>query len=389
MQLARRLQSFQSNVFNQMDRAKHEARQLDHTILDLSIGSSDLAPPPAAIAAMQESLATPATYGYTLYHQTYPFRVACAQRYERQFGLPLDPDTEVLPLIGSQEGTALITLATLNPGDGAFLTDPCYPSHFDGVHLAEGSIFPMRLNPERSFLPDFNQIPTQQRDRARLMVLCYPNNPTAGTATLDFWHEAVAFCEQYDIILAHDFPYADWVFEGDPAPSVLQVDRNKSRSVEFFSLSKSFHMGGFRVGYAVGNAEILKALATIRSAINFNQYSGILQGATAALESPDSFTQEWLAIYRHRRDLCVAALKQSGWAIRPPRASMYLWIPLPSSYIGSSAQFCIDLVKATGVALAPGSGFGPGGEGYVRLALVLEVEQLQQALDKMIAFSTH
>ncbi len=386
MLLSRRLQAFKSNVFSLMDQAKHQARQQGHQIIDLSIGSSDLSPPPEVIQTIRASLDQPETYGYTLFHKTQPFREACAAWYQRKFGLSIDPDSEVLPLIGSQEGTALIALATLNPGDGALLTDPCYPSHFDGVGLAEGQILSMPLSPDHHFLPDLTAIAPAHREQARLMILCYPHNPTAAMATPQFWQEAVNFCQAHDIVLAHDFPYADWVYEGGPAPSVLQSDPTKSRSIEFFSLSKSFHMGGFRVGYAIGNAEIVKALAKLRSTLNFNQYLGILQGATVALNQSDTFIQHSLEIYRSRRDCVIAALQQMGWSIQPPPASMYVWLPLPAHYPGTCVQFCLDLVQATGVALAPGTGFGPGGEGYVRLALVVEGSLLADAIQKMAKF---
>lgn len=389
MRFADRLQPLRSNLFDEMDAAKHAARLGGHTIVDLSIGSSDLSPPPEALTALHHSLEDPTTYGYTLFESTRTFREACAERYHRQFGLTIDPQAEVLPLIGSQEGTGCMPLALLNPGDLALLTDPCYPSHRSGVHLAQGQIYDMPLTQKRDFLPDLQAIPVEQRQQARMMILSYPHNPTAATAPLSFWQEAVQFCRQHQIILVHDFPYGDWVFEGDPAVSVFQVDREKQISIEFFSLSKSFHMGGFRVGYAIGNPELIQGLRQVRSVINFNAYQGILEAGAAALRSGDPFVQHSLSVYRRRRDLCVQRLKAMGWQVTVPRASMYLWIPLPESYAGSSMDFCVDLVKQTGVALAPGAGFGPSGEGYVRLALVAEEEILSAALDQIRAFWEH
>lgn len=386
MKFAHRLDPLRSNLFDEMDKAKKSARQRGQQIIDLSIGSSDLSPPLLAIEQIQQELNNTQSFQYTLFEDTLTFRLACREWYERRFGISVDPYTEILPLIGSQEGTGCLPLACLDPGDLALLTDPCYPSHFSGVYLANGIPYSMLLRAENGFLPVFSDIPTEIARAARLMILSYPNNPTTATASISFWQEAVDFCQQYDIILAHDFPYVDWIFEGDPAISVLQVDREKKCSIEFFSMSKSFHMGGLRLGYAIGNADIIQALRQIRNVVNFSAYQGFLKGAIAALQDPGDFVQHWQTIYRKRRDLCLSALTEMNWSIPTPRATMYLWIPLPSIYSGSSQAFCRDLVEKTGVALAPGSGFGLGGEGYVRLALVADEPVLTLAMKKISQF---
>ncbi|NJK64489.1 MAG: LL-diaminopimelate aminotransferase [Synechococcaceae cyanobacterium SM2_3_1] len=386
MQFADRLLPLQANVFHQMDAAKHQARQAGREIIDLSIGSSDLSPPTEALQVIKTSLEDAQTHGYTLFQGTRDFRQACAQWYERKFGLGVDADTEVLPLIGSQEGTAIAPLALLNPGDGAFLTDPCYPSHLGGVSLANGRVFRLPLRAEQAFLPMLAQIPESQRQQAKIMVLSYPHNPTSATAPLSFWEEALAFCTAHDLVLVHDFPYVDWVFEGEAAVSVLQVDRQKQRSVECFSMSKSFHMGGFRVGFAIGNAQILQAMGQVRAVLNFNQNLAILRGATAALQGSEDFVSQALQIYRQRRDVCVQALQEIGWQVPTPKATMYLWMPLPPGFSGSAVEFCVKLVRDTGVALAPGSGFGAEGEGYVRLALVRDELILKTAVEFMGSF---
>ncbi|MDX2272182.1 MAG: LL-diaminopimelate aminotransferase [Cyanobacteriota bacterium] len=381
MRFADRLQSLQSNVFDQMDRAKRIGQQAGRTIIDLSIGSSDLPPPIEARHALAKAAADPYRYGYTLFHQTQAFRQACALWYEKKFGLAIDPETEVLPLMGAQQATALFPLALLNPGDGALVVDPCYPSHTAGVLLAGGEVLSMPVRAEQQFLPVFGDIPDSHRQKARLMVLSYPHNPTTATAPLSFWREAVTFCQTQGIPLIHDFPYADWMFTDQPAPSVLQVDREKTMAVEVFTLSKSYHLGGLRVGYAIGNRQLLQALGQIKSVVNFNAYQGILEAATAALQDTSpTFIEEWRDVYRRRRDVCLDALAKLGWIVPTPQATMYLWAPLPPGYHGSSAQFCEELVIQTGVALAPGSGFGQMGEGYVRFALVEGETQLRQAV---------
>ncbi|MFS8820877.1 LL-diaminopimelate aminotransferase [Synechococcus sp. W60.1] len=384
--LAQRLQPLGGNVFDQMDRAKREARRSGLDVIDLSLGSSDLPPPSDSLAAIQSALSDPSTYGYTLFHDTADFRTACAKWYMGKFGLEIDPETEVLPLIGSQQGTALLPLALLNPGDVALVADPAYPSHVGGIHLAGGIPYYLPLRAENRFLPRWDRIPAAICRQARLLVLNYPHNPTTATVTPEFWQETLQFCQQYDIVLAHDFPYVDWRFDGQVAPSALQADPDKTRTIEFFSLSKSYHMGGFRVAYAIGSRELIRALRWVKSTIDFHQYQGILRGAAAALAVPDSFLERWRQVYRERRDIAVAALHRIGWPVPLPEATMYLWAPLPEFYRGSSAQFCLDLVRATGVALSPGSGFGPSGEGYVRFALVVEGSRLEEAVGRIEAF---
>lgn len=384
--LAQRLQPLGGNVFDQMDRAKREARRSGLDVIDLSLGSSDLPPPSDSLAAIQSALSDPSTYGYTLFHDTADFRSACAKWYRGKFGLEIDPETEVLPLIGSQQGTALLPLALLNPGDVALVADPAYPSHVGGIHLAGGIPYYLPLRAENRFLPQWDRIPAAICRQARLLVLNYPHNPTTATVTPEFWQETLQFCQQYDIVLAHDFPYVDWRFDGQVAPSALQADPDKTRTIEFFSLSKSYHMGGFRVAYAIGSRELIRALRWVKSTIDFHQYQGILRGAAAALAVPDSFLERWRQVYRERRDIAVAALHRIGWPVPLPEATMYLWAPLPEFYRGSSAQFCLDLVRATGVALSPGSGFGPSGEGYVRFALVVEGSRLEEAVGRIEAF---
>ncbi len=332
------------------------------------------------MAALAAASHDPSTYGYALFQSTRPFREACAAWYEQRYTVILDPETEVLPLIGSQEGTAHLPLAILNPGDVALLTDPGYPSHAGGVYLAGGQIQTLPLRPENQFLPVLSDLSPQQRQQAKMLVLSYPHNPTTGVADLAFWQETVAFCEANEIILVHDFPYADGILEGAAAPSVLQADREKRLSIEFFSFSKSFHMGGMRIGFAVGNAALIRALRQVKSVVDFNQYPGISQAAIAALQTPRHFVEQTQAIYRDRRDQTLAALAAIGWPVPTPAMAMYLWVPLPPTYRRTSTAFCLELVEKTGVALAPGAGFGAGGEGYVRFALMREVDVLLEAV---------
>jgi aspartate/methionine/tyrosine aminotransferase len=386
MQFAQRLQAIKTNVFADMDRAKGQARAAGQEIIDLSLGSSDLPTAPHVIQAITDSLHDPRTHGYLLFNDTSPFRIAVANWYSQKYGVSIDPDTEVLPLIGSQEGTAHLPLAILEPGDYALLMDPGYPSHMGGVYLAGGQIHPMPLRPENNFWPMFSDIPTTVLDRSRLMVLSYPHNPTAAIATLEFFQAAVAFCQRHNLVLVHDFPYGDLAFGQQQMPSILQADRDKSCSIEFFTMSKSYNMGGFRVGYAIGNAQLISALRQINAVVDFNQYRGILNGAIAALNGDQSNVAATVQTFQKRRDIFVQALANIGWPVEIPAATMYIWAKLPPQWSGRSLDFCTKLVAATGVAAAPGVGFGAAGEGYVRFALVHPPAILQLAVDRISKF---
>lgn len=385
MHFADRLAPLRSNVFADMDQAKARAKAAGKDLIDLSLGSSDLPAQPHVLSAIAQSLPDPSTHGYLLFHGTQAFRQAAAQWYTRKFGVAVDSETEVLPLIGSQEGTAHLPLAVLNPGDFALLLDPGYPSHMGGVHLASGQVYAMPMQPDRGFLPVFEDVPLPVLQQARMMVLSYPHNPTAAMAPLSFFQEAVAFCQRHNLVLVHDFPYADLVFEG-VAPSVLQADPDKTVSIEFFTMSKSYNMGGFRVGYAIGNAELIRALRLVKAAVDFNQYRGILNGAIAALTGPQDGVQAAVSTFRQRRDAFISALHRVGWEAPRPDATMYVWAKLPQPWTQRSIDFAVQLVEATGVAVSPGAGFGKAGEGYVRFALVHDPATLEQAVDRIAQF---
>jgi len=386
MQFAERLAPLQANVFADMDKAKARAVSAGQELIDLSLGSSDLPASSHVIEAISQSLYDKSTHGYLLFHGTKAFRIAAANWYTQKFGISVDPETEVLPLIGSQEGTAHLPLAVLNPGDFALLLDPGYPSHCGGVYLASGQIYPMPLQAENGFLPVFADIPAPVLAQSRMMVLSYPHNPTTARAPLCFFQEAVAFCQQHNLVLVHDFPYADLVFSANQAPSILQADPEKTVSIEFFTLSKSYNMGGFRIGYAIGNPQLIQALRQVKAAVDFNQYRGILNGAIAALNGPQDGVKAAVATFRQRRDAFINATRRIGWHLSTPDATMYIWAKLPEPWSNKSQEFCINLVESTGVAASPGAGFGKAGEGYVRFALVHEPPILETAVDRIAEF---
>ena len=406
MEFADRLKPLQSNVFADMDRAKSLARAAGKEVIDLSLGSSDLPTAAHITDAIALSLSDSSTHGYLLFNGTKSFREAAAIWYEGKFGISVNPETEVLPLIGSQEGTAHLPLAVLNPGDFALLLDPGYPSHAGGVYLAGGQIYPMPLLAENQFLPVFDDIPPTVLAQSKMMVLSYPHNPTTAIAPVAFFDKAVAFCREHRLVLVHDFPYVDLVFDDSVgavppcppsgseenrklmAPSIFEADRDKSVSIEFFTLSKSYNMGGFRVGYAIGNPEIIQALRQVKAAVDFNQYQGILNGAIAALTGPQDTVKTSVETFRKRRDTFVRALQEIGWQVPIPPATMYVWAKLPEPWALDSVKFCTQLVASTGVAASPGAGFGKSGEGYVRFALVESPEILAEAVRRIAEFQS-
>jgi aspartate/methionine/tyrosine aminotransferase len=258
-----------------------------------------------------------------------------------------------------------------------------------GVYLAGGQVFTLPLVAEHQFLPQFQDIPEAVLSQSRMMVLSYPHNPTTATAPLSFFKEAVEFCQQHNIVLVHDFPYADFVFTdetGQMPPSIFQADPEKSISIEFFTFSKSYNMGGFRIGFAMGNAEIIRALRQVKAVIDFNQYQGILNGAIAALTGSQTVVKHTVDTFRQRRDVFVQAMHDIGWPVPTPVATLYVWAKLPQPWQQNSIEFCTQLVQETGVAASPGVGFGKSGEGYVRFALVHPPKALTEAVQRIAGF---
>ncbi len=380
-----RVRAMPESVFNVMDRAKRAAAAKGLSLIDLSIGSSDLLPPQVALEALREATHDPATYGYCLPSRTLPLREAVSQWFARRYSLPLEPETQVLPLIGSQEGFANLLLAVTDPGDLVLAPDPGYPSYYGAIALAGLELATMPLLAENDFLPDLNVIPGATAARAEVMVLSYPNNPTAAAASDDFFQEAVDWCLAHHVLLVHDFPYVDTVYGGYRAPSVLTQRGALDTAIELYSCSKSFHMGGFRMGWAAGNADAVAALAQAKSAIDFNQYLGMQRAAVAALDAGEAALREAARTFGARRDALVGALNAAGLPTPLPKASMYVWTRLPAG-LDDSFKFAVSLAEETGVLLAPGRAFGEEGEGYVRFALVQPPGRLREAVARLRAF---
>ena len=382
--LSQRVQRLGSGVFARNDQRKQAytagaAAQGLPPLLDLSLGSTDLQPPEVAIAAIRAQLGRPASAAYCLHGATRPFREAVAAWAQRRFGVAVDPEREVLLLVGSQEGTAHLPLAVLNPGDPALLLDPYYPSHLGGLHLASAQPQFLRLDPQRGFAPDFDQLSASQWDALKLMVLGFPHNPTATTGEQAWLEAAAERAVRHGVVLAHDNPYVDLALDGE-APALLRSPLWRQCGIEFFSFSKAWCLGGYRLAFAIGAEPLITALRQLKGVVDFNQSLALQAGAIAALEQAPHWPERLRPIYRERRDRLAAALSAAGWPVPLPSMALYFWLPLPPQArargLGSEA-FCAALLAATGVCLTPGSGFGSGGEGYVRLALVHPIEQLE------------
>ena len=354
-------------------------------VIDLGVGNPDIRPPQIAIDALKAALDDPAiqNHRYPSFNGLPEFRAGIAQWYRGRFDVSLDPAREVQPLVGSKEGIAKFMLAHLNPGDTLLLCAPCYPAYLGAAAIAQARVVEVPLLARRGFLPDLSAIATEDARRAKVLCINYPNNPTGAVETSDFYHEVLRFARQHDLFVVSDIAYCDLSL--DPsyrARSFLEFDRDKERTLEFHSFSKSYSMQGWRVGFAAGNAEVVTHLLKIKSNMDFGIFMAIQRAALAVLTGPQDYCAQASDLYRVRRDAFLDALKPLGVRLDPPRATLYVWLPMPPAY-GSSLEFTRDLVDRTGVVVAPGSGFGHAGEGNVRVALCVPEQRLREAGRRM------
>ncbi|MCL6622260.1 MAG: LL-diaminopimelate aminotransferase [Syntrophobacterales bacterium] len=380
-QPAQRLSLIPPYLFKAIDDKKEEVRARGVDIIDLGVGDPDLPTPGFIVARMQEAVADPATHRYPMYSGLSRFREAVARWYRRRYEVELDPETEVLTLIGCKEGLAHLPLAVNNPGDVNLVTTPAYPVYRMGTLFAGGNPYAVPLVPENRFLPDLRQIPPIEARDAKLFFFNYPNNPTAATADLDFFRQVVEFCREYRIVAVHDACYSELAFDGYRPPSFLEVPGAKEVGIEFHSLSKTYSMTGWRLGMAVGNREVLAALGKIKSNIDSGVFDAIQLAGIAALDSDQESVREYCRIYQERRDVVVGGLKKLGYQVEPPRATFYVWLATPPGV--SSLEFATRLLEQAGVVVVPGVGFGPPGEGFVRLALTVPKERLEEAVHRL------
>jgi LL-diaminopimelate aminotransferase len=346
-------------------------------VIDLGAGDADLPPPTAAVAALQDAAADPAMsrYGFGLGYV--PFREAIAAWMGTRFGQTVDPITEVVPLLGSKEGLAHIAGAYLGRGDVAIIPDPAYQAYLGGTLLSDATPYIYALRPRTNFLVELDEIPAETLARTRVLYLNYPNNPTAAIAPIEYLERVVRLCRERDILLVFDNAYSEMGFDGYVPPSIFSIDGAREVAIEFHSLSKTYNMTGWRCGWAVAAPAIAGALAKVKAFTDTGQYMGIQKAGVAAIESWASFVPQNLAVFAARRDAAVAAFRAHGFACESPRATMYLWIPLPEGIV--SAAFCDRLREEQGVIAMPGSGFGAGGEGFFRISFIQDGPRIAEA----------
>jgi LL-diaminopimelate aminotransferase len=379
---ANRVSKIQPYFFANLGETINQLKLSGLDIIRLDMGSPDMPPSDFIIEALVESARQPDMHGYGQSGGSDSLRNAFAAYYLRRFGIKLDPDREVLGLIGSKEGLFNLSQVIVNKGDLVLLPDPGYPVYEVGTVITQAERYFMPLLEENNFLPDLEAIPEDIARRAKLMWLNYPNNPTGAVAPCEFFKEVIDFAKRYQIIIAHDAPYVDVCFDDYQAPSILQVPGAKEVCVEFNSLSKTYNMAGWRVGVAVGNPDIIRLLRVYKSQLDSSHFKPIMSAAEAALLGDQTWIKERNMVYQKRRDVVVKTLRKIGFEFEDPKASLYVWAKIPFSCEDCIA-FCSDLLHDTGVSITPGVVYGPSGAGYVRISLVTPVEGLIEAMGRL------
>ncbi|KPJ61400.1 MAG: hypothetical protein AMJ46_01555 [Latescibacteria bacterium DG_63] len=370
-----------AEVFAARDRKLQEGMD----VIDLGVGNPDLRPPERIIRALHDSLddVTKENHRYPSFAGLPEFKEAIARWYSKRFGVSLEPNSEVLPLVGSKEGLAKFMLAYLNSGDLILITSPCYPAYLGAAAVAQASIYEVPLLEEANFLPQLEKIPPDVARRAKLMLVNYPNNPTGAVATDAFYERLRQFGLENDVFIMSDIAYCDLPLEKSfRARSFLEFDSKKEISIEFHSFSKSFSVQGWRLGFACGNKTAVSNLLKIKTNMDFGVFMAIQRAGIAALENSEALTAAVADVYTRRRDVFVGELHKNGWEVKPPLATMYVWLKIPRAY-SSSSKFASDLLEKTGVVVAPGIGFGKYGEGYVRISLTVSEERLVEAVRRI------
>jgi len=381
MKIAQRIQTIPPYLFAEIDKKKEEAIKRGVDIINLGIGDPDQPTPNNIIEKLRESVKDPKTHDYPPYAGTAEFRQAVALWYKNRFGVNLDPDKEIMALIGSKEGIAHIFLAFIDPGDFSLIPDPAYPVYKTGTLFANGFPYIMPLLEENNFLPDLDKIDEEIAKRAKLIFINYPNNPTSAIADKNFFEKVVKFAKKYDILVCHDLAYSEMTFDGYKANSFLEVDGAKEVGIEFHSLSKIYNMTGWRLGFAVGNEEAISALSIIKTNIDSGAFKAIQQAGIEALTGPQDNIEKMNKIYIGRRNVVINGLNKLGWNLKPTKATFYIWLPTLNKM--SSMEFSNLLLEKTGIIVTPGIGYGEYGEGYVRIALTVDKKRLEEAIERL------
>jgi LL-diaminopimelate aminotransferase len=380
-QLAERIKQLPPYLFKEIDQKKKAIAAKGVDIIDLGIGDPDLPTPPHIIEAMVQAVREPANHHYPSYSGMEDFKIAIAKWYEERFSVTLDPESEVIALIGAKEGIANFSLAFLNPGDCALIPAPAYPVYTSGTHFAGGRPYVLPLYKENNFLPDLASVPEEIAHTATILWLNYPNNPTTAVADRHFFEEVVTFAHTYHIMVCNDLTYSEIAFDGYKPMSLLEIEGARDIGIEFHSLSKTFNMTGWRIGFAVGSSEAIKGLGAIKSNIDSGVFQAIQVAGVEALRAVEVNSGAMQTIYTRRRDIMVNGLRECGFTVNPPKATFYLWVAVPDAY--TSVDFTTKLLEKAGVVVTPGNGFGDPGEGYIRLALTKDESRLVEAIERI------
>lgn len=378
---ANRLKQLPPYLFAEIDRIKATLLAKGVDVIDLGVGDPDLPTPVHIIERLRETAKDPANHRYPSYSGMDDFRSSAARWYQRRFGVKLDPKTEVVSLIGSKEGIAHIPLAFVDPSDVVIVPDPGYPVYKAATTFAGGSMHLLPLKAEKGFLPDLSEIPHELAQEAKMLFLNYPNNPTAAIAPLSFFEDVVSWARANQTVVCHDAAYTELAFDGYHAPSLMQVPGAKEVAIEFHSLSKTYNMTGWRIGFAVGNAEIIGGLGRVKTNIDSGIFQAVQYAGMAALDSDQGCVEENNRVYQKRRDVLVKGLQRAGLKVSSPKATFYVWCQVPQGY--DSASFTTHLLSNMGIITTPGNGFGFHGEGYVRMALTVEKDRIEEAVRRL------
>lgn len=381
MKTAKRMDLIPPYLFAELDKKKAKAIAKGVDVINLGIGDPDMPTPKHIVESLQKHVENPETHNYPPYDGTKEFRKAVADFYLKRFRTELNPETEVLSLIGSKEGLAHIHLAFTDPGDYVLVPDPAYPVYKVTSNFVGGIPYTMPLLQENDFLPDLTKIPSDVADKSKLMFLNYPNNPTGAIATVDFFNEVVQFAKKHDILVCHDLAYSEMAYDNYKAPSFLEAKGGKDVCIEFNSLSKTYNMTGWRIGMAVGNAYAVQALGRIKNNIDSGVFKAIQNASIDALLGSQDNIAKMNEIYKGRRDIVTAGLNKLGWNLKPLKATFYMWIPIPKGY--TSTEFSALLLEKAGIIVPPGVGYGEYGEGYIRIALTAPENRLKEALKRL------
>lgn len=383
MKFANRMNQFGEGVFSRLAVMRKNRLAQGKEVYDLSIGAPNIPPTKRIMEVMAEAVMKPANYVYAI-NDTQQLLEAVAQWYKRRYDVELNPETEICSLLGSQDGLSHIALSILDPGDVMLVPDPCYPIFADGPRIAGAELYYMPLQKENDYVIQLQDIPEEIARKAKFMLVSYPNNPTAAMAPESFYHEVVAFAKKYDIIVLHDNAYSELVFDGQSCGSFLSIPGAMEVGVEFNSLSKTYGLAGARIGFCVGNKEVVGKLKTLKSNMDYGMFLPIQAAAVEALTGDQAVVAETRAAYEHRRDVLCDGLIEAGWHMEKPTGTMFVWAPIPDSY-QDSESFVADLLDKTGVLVTPGSAFGPSGEGYVRMALVQSEDTMKKIVEAVAA----